>query len=407
MSRPRSNVRKRKSSETGQLGSSPDDDLDQFDFKVPINYETDICALCKEGNQYGVEFTKIMEGLFLQGLKDGDDDGKDYNDDDFEDDYEDLNKFHGATTSPSKSKLSFVHKSNNVDQIKFLDPNDDVKKETVWFSKYSIALGNRRVFVHYYCALFSPQTRFDGKKWRNVRKEVLRSSGLKCDSCSIKGATLSCGSEKKCSAVYHLPCAVKLGSLSTDYYNNYTKFYCPAHVTMKKTINDKLDAVASEDVSKGRECIPIKVKNDIDNISYCQPCDSSSATADNLFNFSYILHNLDSDDVIATSQNVSNIECCDCAGLCNNIETCSCLRNERSYSNKEVLIASSSSQIFECNMRCRCSSRRCTNRVVEQGIKFQFEVYRAMLKDNISSNNSNNDNMVCFIIINSYYLIVK
>jgi len=132
------------------------------------------------------------------------------------------------------------------------------------------------------------------------------------------------------------------------------RFLCPEHIEQQKISEKQSNLIASRDISRGLETTPILVRNKVDT--------------NRPPNFHYISNNCDSDDVIATSQNFSQIACCDCTGLCNDIQTCACIQSQRNYTNFEVLIAGNSQSIFECNLRCACSMRRCTNSVVERGM---------------------------------------
>lgn len=337
--------------------------IDEFDFELSIDYYQVYCAMCKGDHKDGVIFTKKMEEIYKNCFKD--------NDDDDDDEIEDTgSNVHGVAGSPTKSKIAALS-NRSPTNIKFLDPHG------VWLSKHPINIGKRRVFVHYYCALCSPRCFFDGKQWKNVKKEVMRSGSLACYACQKKGATIKC-KDKKCPAVFHIPCALNIG-LKTDFNNNYIKFTCPEHLQIKQITSQELDALSDQDISRGRECIPIKVHNDIDDELLCKPC-SSPITGDCGTNFSYISVNLDSDNVIATSQAVTNIDCCHCiGGLCNNVDTCACLNGQRNYTNQGTLISGLKSPIYECNMRCSCNVRRCTNRIVTQGIKYGLEVFRGDL----------------------------
>ena len=59
------------------------------------------------------------------------------------------------------------------------------------------------------------------------------------------------------------------------------------------------------------------IKNNVDELAFPQA-------------FEYITANVDSDHVIATPQNVcsDDFQCCDCVGLCNDINVCTCLQAE-------------------------------------------------------------------------------
>ena len=83
---------------------------------------------------------------------------------------------------------------------------------------------------------------------------------------------------------------------------------------------------------------------------------------------------MDSDTVIASIQMVDDVMCCDCDDLCNDVNICSCLKLQRNYTNNGTLIAAKGRTIVECNLRCSCSVRRCTNRVVGKGLKYPLKV---------------------------------
>ena len=82
----------------------------------------------------------------------------------------------------------------------------DPKKN--WASLFSLKGNAKRTFVHYYCALFSPQTNLVDNNWYNIRKELSRARGLSCGICKGNGATLGCF-EKRCNIRAHIPCNMK------------------------------------------------------------------------------------------------------------------------------------------------------------------------------------------------------
>jgi hypothetical protein len=142
-------------------------------------------------------------------------------------------------------------------------------------------------------------------------------------------------------------------------------FLCREHVIQRQNKELKLDAIVRADIAKGRETIEIKAKNAVDEAVFPS-------------GYEYITSNVDSDDVIASVQNVEKILCCSCEGLCNDVSVCACLQvhQQRNYTSQGCLIPGADKPIFECNLRCSCSIRRCTNRVVERGIKYELQIFR-------------------------------
>jgi endopeptidase Clp ATP-binding regulatory subunit ClpX len=141
-------------------------------------------------------------------------------------------------------------------------------------------------------------------------------------------------------------------------------FYCMSHSRRQLDAEEALDIIVHNDISLGRETIPI---------CYRTKTGQFNKVPDN---FEYITSNLDSEEVIASLTQVDNIACCDCEGLCNDVNTCACLKLQKNYTNQAILIAKYENKIFECNMNCRCSKRRCTNRVVEQSIRYNLEIFQ-------------------------------
>ncbi len=107
----------------------------------------------------------------------------------------------------------------NLISSAFADPTE------VWISRYSISSSNRRIFVHFHCALACPRVWFTGTEWRNVRREIIRGSSMICTGCGLKGATIGCMVDR-CTTVLHLPCAIKEGYLQLRYN---AMFYCQDH----------------------------------------------------------------------------------------------------------------------------------------------------------------------------------
>ena len=69
----------------------------------------------------------------------------------------------------------------------------------------------QRVWVHYDCAFWSPQTYHDeDAKWHNIGTELMRARHTQCAVCKHSGATIGCR-ETRCRKSFHWPCAVADG----------------------------------------------------------------------------------------------------------------------------------------------------------------------------------------------------
>ena len=299
-----------------------DVEVDVFDESLPINKISDICMLCK-GDHFDGE---LMHKTFAALCGPDDDEGE------------------SEAAKPST----------------FLDP------EGIWASQYSLKnISKRRSFVHFDCALYAPQISFNGVDWSNIRKEILRGNTLSCYHCHQRGSTILCN-QPRCHYIVHLPCAIKEGFLPSRFVNT-SGYYCRIHAKENSEVEKELDRQVAADISSGREAIPVLIKNNVDELAFPQA-------------FEYITANVDSDHVIATPQNVcsDDFQCCDCVGLCNDINVCACLQAEfqRNYSSSGKLIPGADRPIIECNMRCNCSINRCTNRVVERGLQYPLQLFR-------------------------------
>lgn len=323
------NHREAKSTKT--ISDCYDCEVDIFDFEVPINRMTDLCRMCN-GDQIDGE---LMQKSFpLCSVADDEGDSCDL--------------------------------QASTDDLR--DP------ENVWVSKYSLKQ-KHRCFVHYNCALYSPQASYDGLNWSNVRKEMVRGRCFECYNCHKKGPTLKC-SVGRCSYIVHFPCALKEG-YTPSRFQALPLYYCPTHTKTNEEEEKRLDRIVLYDMSLGREKIPVIMVNEVDNLPF--PTE-----------FEYITINVDSDNILATTQHAceDNFPCCDCVGLCNDVNTCACLKAEsqRNYSSHGLLIAGSRRPILECNVRCGCSISRCTNRVVERGPQYPLQLFR--IKNELPSKSS-------------------
>jgi hypothetical protein len=279
--------------------------VDTFDLEAPIDIKTVKCSLCKNGHDFGVLLKKVC--IQAQGL-----DAADEAEDDMDEE---------------------------VDE----EARDVLDTENVWISKFALKCGvSRNANVHYYCAVASPQVWFDQSKWKNVAKEVFRSRCLKCNHCGLSGPTVGC-IESSCSAVYHLPCVLALGTNWLQITAN--RFLCEKH-TKKEKIPEQVSYDPHADISKGLDPLPVTVQNILPN-DMLSPLEE----------FCYINKNVDSDDVTSNFHDVLSIDCCQCEDRCDDVIKCACLRNGRNYTDYGKLIPDSFHPILECNFKCSCSYR--------------------------------------------------
>lgn len=185
--------------------------LDTFNLSLKVINNVDKCNLCKvnciitlknvhvrqalsytkEGYYFGKLMTRRVR--FSQSMK-------------------------GAELSATFNNESGLGLENDKDEIDYFDAefdddddDDDEEDEEcnlptaysdiegVWVSPYSLS-SKRRVFVHYYCALFSPLVALSRKRWYNIRSEIARGQRLTCYTCGKSGATLGC-LVKRCNVV--------------------------------------------------------------------------------------------------------------------------------------------------------------------------------------------------------------
>ncbi|KAJ6943958.1 hypothetical protein NC652_009405 [Populus alba x Populus x berolinensis] len=144
----------------------------------------------------------------------------------------------------------------------------------------------------------------------------------------------------------------------------------------------KLHGLVCEDISFGKEDIPIPVINVIDNPPIAPPgklltnlCFSEGGES----GFKYIKS-------VQVARNViipPSASGCDCKGKCTNPRSCSCARLNGSdfpYVDKDGgRLIEAKDVVFECGPGCSCGPS-CINRVSQRGLKYQLEVYRTANK---------------------------
>ena len=238
---------------------------DEFDTSVKVCEDDIVCALCKCGKAEGEKLKKILG-------------------------------------------------TSEIDDVERLDCIDmNIDPEGVWVSKYPLKnqWKQRKFWLHYFCALFSPRAMFIEKKWYNLYKEVQRSSALVCKSCKRNGASVGCY-DIRCNFVVHVPCAIQLG-WKPSFHKTSNEFYCPAHADQYYEEDENVISFLSTDISKGSENFPITMDRHNSNIS-----------PDKMF--VYISSNVDSDDLSTGASGLTSLECCDCTGSCNDVRKCACLQ---------------------------------------------------------------------------------
>lgn len=306
---------------------------DNFDSSRLLDIRSDICAMCKEGHDYGLLLKRIMP-RFL-----------------------DMDEHQQSPLFPPEEEDDSATFSRET-LPDFFDPLH------VWASKYSLS-SNRRVFVHLYCAFTSPLVWYNGENWHNLMREVTRSTGLTCSHCKKRGAIIGCH-DSRCSIVLHLHCALQNGYHQSRFSST---FLCPNHVEKGVSRGEEVD------LSRGQEPIPIQIRDFLNNrVPKVRPHPFGASNP-----YYYVTANADSDEVVGNSRNVDDLMSCECTDLCDVVENCRCIRNTgRNYTYLGTLMPGqvANHRIMECNLRCSCSYRRCTNRVVEKGLTFRLEVFR-------------------------------
>ena len=145
--------------------------------------------------------------------------------------------------------LRMIPEYDDLDAVDVDDAENSIlDPEGIWASRYSLSKATR-VFVHYYCALYSPLAGFHGDKWCNLRKEILRGRCLKCNHCQLSGATLKCAN-KKCQYGVHLTCMLNEGYEPTRSPKHQT-FFCKKCSDLRCKEEEEIETKAMEDLSSG------------------------------------------------------------------------------------------------------------------------------------------------------------
>ncbi|KAL5181739.1 Histone-lysine N-methyltransferase, H3 lysine-9 specific SUVH6 [Glycine soja] len=117
------------------------------------------------------------------------------------------------------------------------------------------------------------------------------------------------------------------------------------------------EGVCVDDISYGKERIPICAVNTIDD--------------ENPPPFNYVT------SMIYPNCHVLPAEGCDCTNGCSDLEKCSCVvknGGEIPFNHNEAIVQAKP-LVYECGPTCKCPST-CHNRVSQLGIKFQLEIFK-------------------------------
>ncbi|KAF7242953.1 Histone-lysine N-methyltransferase EHMT1, partial [Varanus komodoensis] len=135
----------------------------------------------------------------------------------------------------------------------------------------------------------------------------------------------------------------------------------------------QVENILCRDISRGFENIPIPCLNGVDN----EPCPHD---------FLYITQNLISESVAFLATGWGRSQRCQCRGPCS-AASCPCiLRSKHTWYTMDGQLALDSTSstaemapIYECSQLCSCGSS-CPNRLVQQGIRTQLQLYRTAAK---------------------------
>eukprot|EP00939_MAST-03C_sp_MAST-3C-sp1_P004010 g4010.t1 len=104
------------------------------------------------------------------------------------------------------------------------------------------AFGRSKYWVHYHCAIFSPEVQQNSVGWFNLLSCIRRGQRTKCSHCREKGATIGCNFQG-CRNAYHFRCAATLstdGARAWDFQKQGKTYYCPKHAEIRSFRRDIL-----------------------------------------------------------------------------------------------------------------------------------------------------------------------
>jgi hypothetical protein len=123
--------------------------------------------------------------------------------------------------------------------------------------------------------------------------------------------------------------------------------------------------LVSEDLSLGREALPIPCVNDFDE-TILQP-------------FTYVCQPIPGTNISELKKNPSFLSCCSCVDNCRDSSRCECAQlmgGGKAYDRDGILIRDQPAGIYECNDLCSCNRNRCQNRVVGRGTQVKLQVFK-------------------------------
>jgi hypothetical protein len=133
----------------------------------------------------------------------------------------------------------------------------------------------------------------------------------------------------------------------------------------RRTARNRLENnLVSEDISLGREALPIPCVNDFDD-TIPQP-------------FTYVCQPIPGTNISELKKNPSFLSCCSCVDNCRDSSRCECaqLMGGVAYDRDGILIRDQPAGIYECNDLCSCHRNRCQNRVVGRGTQVKLQVFK-------------------------------
>lgn len=135
--------------------------------------------------------------------------------------------------------------------------------------------------------------------------------------------------------------------------------------TLPPRFRRRQEAIVIQDLSLGKERIPITCFNDIN-------CELPN-------DFCYITEYIPAVGSNIATRNPEFLSCCSCTDNCRDPRKCECaqlMKNRFAYDENGILVCEHAAGIYECNFRCPCHKKLCKNRVVGGGSRFSLEVFR-------------------------------
>jgi len=138
---------------------------------------------------------------------------------------------------------------------------------------------------------------------------------------------------------------------------------------MKDTKQYFFEKIISNDITNGKESLPIQCVNDLDYEGVPT-------------NYVYVTSNCVTSN-IPIDRSIATLQHCQCTDKCSSEDSCNCsdLSVKSWYDQdgrlKEDFDYVEPPMIFECNEMCRCNVNACYNRVLQHGITARLQVFRA------------------------------